>query len=304
MDISKYSLPPTGELNKNKNKKINFFKGEKKMKKMRKLIPALAMLLISAVMMSTASFAWFSMNTEVSATGMQVVATTSKNLVISANGNDWSNSASLSDSNSYALIPASVNCTTSTALAAGKFYTTYSNAGVDYGTGALGAATKVKVATNDADNEIAYYEKSTVYIKVDGTATDSFSKLYVSDIDVTRASTTSDISKALRVAVTVTQDSTSYTYIYAPVTDAEYLDGKSVSGMTKEQESDSFGTPTLTAQTITSVNDANATLGAVAQTNSVQVDVYVWYEGNDKNCTSANSVTTEGLTIDIKFAAE
>ena len=44
------------------------------MKKMRKLIPALAMLLISAVMMSTASFAWFSMNTTVSASGMSVTA--------------------------------------------------------------------------------------------------------------------------------------------------------------------------------------------------------------------------------------
>ena len=44
------------------------------MKKMRKLLPALAMLLISAVMMSTASFAWFAMNTNVTATGMDVSA--------------------------------------------------------------------------------------------------------------------------------------------------------------------------------------------------------------------------------------
>ena len=44
------------------------------MKKTRKLIPALAMLLISAVMMSTASFAWFSMNKQVTATGMQITA--------------------------------------------------------------------------------------------------------------------------------------------------------------------------------------------------------------------------------------
>ena len=44
------------------------------MKKMRKLIPALAMLLVSAVMMSTASFAWFSMNTSVTASGMSVTA--------------------------------------------------------------------------------------------------------------------------------------------------------------------------------------------------------------------------------------
>ena len=44
------------------------------MKKMRKLLPAIAMLLVSAVMMSTASFAWFTMNSEVQATGMQVTA--------------------------------------------------------------------------------------------------------------------------------------------------------------------------------------------------------------------------------------
>ena len=44
------------------------------MKLTRKLIPAFIMLLVSAVLMSTASFAWFAMNTEVSATGMAVKA--------------------------------------------------------------------------------------------------------------------------------------------------------------------------------------------------------------------------------------
>ena len=40
----------------------------------RKLIPAVAMLLVSAIMLSTASFAWFSMNDTVKATGMTVKA--------------------------------------------------------------------------------------------------------------------------------------------------------------------------------------------------------------------------------------
>lgn len=53
------------------------------MKKMRKLLPAFAMLLVSAVMMSTASFAWFSMSTTAAADGMQVKATASSSLVIS-----------------------------------------------------------------------------------------------------------------------------------------------------------------------------------------------------------------------------
>ncbi|MBQ9797846.1 MAG: hypothetical protein IJW50_09015 [Clostridia bacterium] len=53
------------------------------MKKMRKLLPAFAMLLVSAIMMSTASFAWFSMNEQVTATGMSVQAKAAGNLLIS-----------------------------------------------------------------------------------------------------------------------------------------------------------------------------------------------------------------------------
>lgn len=44
------------------------------MKKFKKLIPALCMLLVSAVMLGGTTFAWFSMNTTVKATDMQVTA--------------------------------------------------------------------------------------------------------------------------------------------------------------------------------------------------------------------------------------
>ena len=44
------------------------------MKKLKKLIPAFCMLLVSVAMLGTSTFAWFSMNKEVSATGMQITA--------------------------------------------------------------------------------------------------------------------------------------------------------------------------------------------------------------------------------------
>ena len=50
---------------------------------MKKLIPGILMLLISAVLLSTASYAWFSMNDKVTATGMQVQAVTDGSLYIS-----------------------------------------------------------------------------------------------------------------------------------------------------------------------------------------------------------------------------
>lgn len=55
------------------------------MKFTRKLLPALALLLVSAVLMTTATFAWFSMNTRVSATGMQMETEAGDNVLISAN---------------------------------------------------------------------------------------------------------------------------------------------------------------------------------------------------------------------------
>jgi len=51
---------------------------------MRKLIPAVIMLLISAMLVGTSTYAWFSMNRTVTVTGMQVQAKAEKSLVVSA----------------------------------------------------------------------------------------------------------------------------------------------------------------------------------------------------------------------------
>lgn len=53
------------------------------MKKTLKLVPAFAMLLVSAILVSTSTYAWFSMNSSVTATGMSVEAVTDGSLYIS-----------------------------------------------------------------------------------------------------------------------------------------------------------------------------------------------------------------------------
>lgn len=77
------------------------------MKKMRRLIPAIAMLLVSAVMLSTASFAWFTMSENASATGMQVQAKASGSLVIDSKPlNDASKLTSVAlSSDAHVLTP-------------------------------------------------------------------------------------------------------------------------------------------------------------------------------------------------------
>ena len=51
---------------------------------MKKIIPALALLLVSAVLLATSSFAWFSMNKEVTVTGMSVTTKVDSNLFVTA----------------------------------------------------------------------------------------------------------------------------------------------------------------------------------------------------------------------------
>lgn len=60
---------------------------------MKKLIPALAMLIVSALVMSSASFAWFTMNRTVETNNMNVTVVAPDNLMISADGSIWNTSA-------------------------------------------------------------------------------------------------------------------------------------------------------------------------------------------------------------------
>ncbi|MBR0231235.1 MAG: hypothetical protein IJQ53_03310 [Clostridia bacterium] len=62
---------------------------------MKKLIPATVMLLVAAILMSTASFAWFSMNNTVRVTGMEIKTKVSSNLMIA--GDTLASTAKIND---------------------------------------------------------------------------------------------------------------------------------------------------------------------------------------------------------------
>ena len=59
------------------------------MKKFRKLVPALCMLLVSAVLMGTSTYAWFSMNRTVTAEGMTITAQADNVWLVINSGNTF-----------------------------------------------------------------------------------------------------------------------------------------------------------------------------------------------------------------------
>lgn len=59
------------------------------MKKFKKLIPAFAMLLVSVIMLGSSTYAWFSMNNKVTASGMQVTAQANTQYLVISNSTDF-----------------------------------------------------------------------------------------------------------------------------------------------------------------------------------------------------------------------
>ena len=81
----------------------------KKGSNFKKLIPAAGMLAVSAMMLATSTYAWFSMSTKVSATNIEMKATASKNLLITktgANADDYAASVDMAISQT-SLVPVS-----------------------------------------------------------------------------------------------------------------------------------------------------------------------------------------------------
>ena len=131
------------------------------MKKFRKLVPALCMLLVSAVLMGTSTYAWFSMNKKVTATGMEITAKADQVfLLINKTGTAGTGDTTVSLTQAgVKLFPAAIEDENkASADDATKWYTAY---GTDRDNGAIVAESKTALTTKNFGN---YVLKNTVYL--------------------------------------------------------------------------------------------------------------------------------------------
>ncbi len=174
------------------------------MKKTRKIIPALAMLLVSAIMMSTASFAWFSMSTEVTASGMSVTAKSDAvALVISAtNTTPGTGSTEETTAVSGTLLPVAHEtfATKTDADTVDKWYTKYADAPT--------ASTSSTSATTISDMS-GYVVQKTVYISM-ATGSNDTTDLKVKSVTITAAAGTATVIDPVRVAIATAEGYVEY----------------------------------------------------------------------------------------------
>ena len=249
------------------------------------ILPALAMLIISAVMLSTASYAWFAMNPTVEAKGMQVnVKSESEFLLIkdigSAEGVIEASAFASSDTFATgspfvpvdALYPAAHKDIASAQdfKNAAKWYTGKGTTATD---GTL-LAEELLNTKDDGLNDYVMRYKYGVILSPGSAPADG---LWVTDLAITDTNNGDSATNLSPVKVVVTSDS-----------DATAFEEFEYSATTQN------GTVDLTGAGETNAN--KVTDGAV-----VYIYVYIYYDGNNEAVTSANLANLAGATVTFKL---
>lgn len=300
---------------------------------MKKLIPALCMLLVAAALLGTSTYAWFSMNTEVTATGMQVQAKAEDGIVIAsysdattppvaadfadtdatyitevtqilptftADATKWYHAASTQSNNGQAYTSNGYTEVDNIAGANAVYYTYEEYTALEGNEevseedfNALDDKDKIKTPAVIAVN---YYQLNKFQIKSTGAAQD----VYVKDITVKVGENESaqEYSPALRVLI----KAGTKTLIYAPLSaNSGYSfteTAAAATGASDAIESD-------VVATIFTKNNYNKVASLILDdvtATAQDVSIYVYFDGEDPACKSDNIVDAfEGLTVTVTF---
>ena len=257
------------------------------MKKFKKLIPALCMLLVSAVMLGSTTFAWFSMNTKVTASNMEVKATASRNLLISktsADADDYSASVDMLISKT-SLVPVTTIGGDTTSPVFSKILSVGTSMTQD--NAARGEDTTYTTATVNTD-----YVKTTIWLKCVG---EDASNLKV------KINTTTGGEKKLdpAIRVMIVDHTNTKTYIYSPIANAAYItSGKAGASVNAADSKLVMGNIT------TAAIDTTVILSNITRDTAYQFDIYAWYEGEDVNCKATNTLDMAAYKFAIDFTVE
>ena len=268
------------------------------MKKFRKLIPALALLIVSAVLMSTASYAWFSMNTQVTANGLQVKAKSNSVYLLISNTPASIGSAALIQAENSGNGFTSVSETSSSSV--------YPSALIDKAT----AGGTVKGTVTDYSDPTQWYtaraltaaastvNSSSEVILSSGNFSDYVLK-YTYSFTLAKGSNDATNLKVVTVKVSSDNTATGANPTDAPISilvvnraDQAHEEFK-LQGQSKVSGGTDDGKYVLNG----SVNLA----ASLSDSTTATFDVYVYYDGNNEQVYTNNIENLNGCTIEITF---
>jgi len=277
---------------------------------MKKLIPALVLLLVSAIVLSTSSYAWFSMNRTVQATGISLTAAAPTNLVISSTGSTYAASASTDENYLGKLFPAST--------ADGKDFWAIDDGNVIAGgkggpaeAGTIFKKEKVEIMVQGDDKATGYYVDFDFYFKA--TAADETPlNIGVKKITVNSGPDSDSLGNAVRIAIIPVDENGDPDYsqvtIYAfdDGEDVEPIESVDETGVFEKSDTDPRQKPvgegddkvyTTTAFTVTPSTD-------IEDATPTRVIIRVWIEGEHSDCVNANALDELAVQVDFYVIEE
>ena len=290
---------------------------------MKKLIPALCMLLISAVLMSTATYAWFSINSTVDATGMQVKTHISSDVLVAETNLDSKYLESLTQTRSALIEPvSSIDGET-------FYYTVNANALGEKSTGDYTLYGENEAISDGGAGKTGYdVNFNTAYGVVAPVTTDNVAYGYVDYNFYLKATNAGDADENLSLTIC------NLLYKGNPISDTNGGNGKAVrvAVFSKEVSKNTEYTGALDLVSILKLNGAgnftqdstgdkavngvtaldlvmNQNAGAVIGTNVpagetkyYKVVLRLWLEGEDTSCNNETyAALNESWTLDLKF---
>ena len=295
------------------------------MKKTKVIIPAMGLLLLSTAASITGTVAWFAANASIQVTNMQVKAKAEGGVAIAAysytatavsqSGQEYNNvctaaaftapdGTAYADTATYGQASAAEIVPTSTA-AASTWYHANSSSENDYA--ANGAYTildsdslkadGVFVSGNGQAAATAYKIDAQYFLyqkfSVKATASGSFS-LWVSSISVSADTNSAALNKSLRIAVKHGSDNVAF---FAPkyaanydVTSLYYYNGSARTA---------YAAAGIATGTTPNTQIANASVS----TTPSDLEIWVYYEGEDVNCKTINASDVDTLAISLTFTS-
>lgn len=283
---------------------------------MKKLIPALALLLVSAVMLATSSFAWFSMNTTVTVTGMEVKTRVSDNLFVRTIGlADPAPANDESDFASFLTLPSTATLLEPVSTVDAKaFFYTDSTTNVDAVTGEANNNTFIEYAPGDAFDENygvndtpstadakGYVDYIMELKAVNGSGLEKNLKLTKLNLTYKGVETA---QKAFRVAVFMEEfNGSEYTMVSEETLPTAKIFGYSGSTYFNEGNEGKAvsGEDTLSTAPALNASSVTATVPA-GQIKYYKVVARVWLEGQDTTCNNDTFASlTKNWALDIAF---
>ncbi|MBR6101716.1 MAG: hypothetical protein IKP95_04745 [Ruminococcus sp.] len=300
----------------------------------RKLVPAIAMLTTSAIMLSTATYAWFTMNKEVTVQNMQVQAKADQGLLINevatAGDQNWDELATTSQSTGIQLhatstantdtwyVAYSTKSNTAAAASAGQASTDLTTDGYrTLGTAPFATTTETVDAaagTNakheiiyvdkDADSEYdlgeGYYVKYTYYLKSSGDAL----SLTTAQGNLNQSLWIKDmtITNNNNTGMAQNQQDLDAALRVAVVVNKKVYFFAPVSGATT-----SYYVNAASAATTAYTTDQQTCMDSIpaVTADGTPVYVYLYFEGEDAKLKTDNVISTlDNVTVSFKFALE